>query len=137
MIEYSVDQYLADTLNLDPLFIDIRDSFIALEQKLDWLGATVREFGIETTKPYPQQPLRYSGIIARARTPDEFHLRGLAAKFGLEPKDEVLSKFRNMLRAVIRSLGKEEMSRIVDDLTNVLANPATYDYPLPQNWVQG
>ncbi len=137
MIEYSVDQYLTDTLNLDRTFVNIRDSFAALEQNLDWLDSTVREYGIETTKPYPQQPLRYAGVICQARTPDEFHLRGLAAKFGLEPKNEVLSKFRNMLREIIRSLGKDEMARIVDELTNVLASPATYDYPLPQNWVQG
>lgn len=130
MVEYTVDQYLADNRNLSKSFITIRKAFQTVHTRLDWIDMTVKELGIEVSKPYPLQPLRYADVLARSEEPDEFHLRGLAAKFGLSETADVISWLRSILRRIISSLGRDEMEDIIQELSKVVENPINYGYPL-------
>ena len=86
----------------------------------DRLAPLLEELGAEVSKPFPAQPSRYLGVIARAEEPDEFHLRGLAAKLGLRQDVPVLDGLRSLLRSVIAGVDAEELDDLIRRLTTVL-----------------
>ena len=132
LVEYSVDQCLADRGRLDDSFLAVRAAAAAIDPVGlgSWLGA----FGAQVSKPFPAQPARYLGVITRAQAPDEFHLRGLAAKFGLREDLGVLEWLRGILRGIVTGVGVDELDGLVRRLTAVLVDAAGYAYPLPRRW---
>lgn len=73
-------------------------------------------------------------MITRAEAPDEFHLRGLAAKFGLREDPAVLEWLRGILRGIITGVGADELDGLIRQLTAVLNDTAGYAYPVPRRW---
>jgi hypothetical protein len=118
LVEYSVDQHLADTRPLDDSFLALRAAGASLTP--DRLAPLLEVLGAQMSKPFPAQPSRYLGVIARAQAPDEFHLRGLAVKFGLREDACVLDWLRRLLRSVIAGVGREELDGLIRRLTTVL-----------------
>jgi hypothetical protein len=130
LVEYSIDQWLADRRDLTRAFLAVGAAARQTERKMSWLLDLVASHAIEPSKPLATQPLRYCGALARARTPDEFHLRGLALKFGLREDAEVLDWLRGWLRAIWQAVGEEEMRQVLRDLVAALADPVGHNYPL-------
>ncbi|HDR7799683.1 TPA: hypothetical protein QCY03_003484 [Bacillus tropicus] len=137
LVEYSIDQYLTDTRNLVVPFESIRREFRKLENNIEEVNTSIQNIGIIPSKPYPSQPLRYSGVISRSEEPDEFHLRGLASKFGLVESPEVLNWTRSILRRIIQDLGKDDLENVISEITKVVNNPNPFGYPLPYlSWLE-
>lgn len=130
MVEYSIDQWLADSEALDSLHSSAVSAAQETLQDPDWIKEVVENLGVETSKPLESQPSRYCGAIARASQPDEFHLRGLALKFGLAETDEVLDWLRCQLREVVRRIGPSEMGDVVAGLATAVASAIELDYPI-------
>jgi hypothetical protein len=132
LVEYSVDQHLADTRRLDDSFVALRAAGAAVTS--DGLGRLLEVLGAQVSKPFPAQPSRYLGVITRAETPDEFHLRGLAAKFGLREDAPVLDWLRRLLRSVVAGVGTEELDGLIRRLTEVLEDGGGCADPVPRRW---
>jgi hypothetical protein len=118
LVEYSVDQHLADTRRLDRSFLALQAAGASLTS--DRLAQLLERLGAQVSKPFTTQPSRYLGVIARAEAPDEFHLRGLAVKFGLREDAPVLDWLRRLLRKVIAGVGAEDLDGLIRRLTMVL-----------------
>lgn len=130
LIEYSVDQYLTDTRDLGHAFDSIRRVLGNVNQHMSWVEDTFSRLGVQPSKPFPAQPLRYASILASAQAPDEFHLRGLAAKFRLRDSEEVLHWLRQILRHVNQTVGADDMEDIIKLLTTIMQDPIQYSYPI-------
>jgi hypothetical protein len=90
----------------------------------------VQEATVVPSKPVASQPERYCRAVARARQPDEIHLRGLAVKFGLVETDEALDWLRGWTRGIVDSLGEAEIRAVVAEVAEVVADPAAAGYPV-------
>ncbi|MFS0752927.1 hypothetical protein [Oceanobacillus sp. 1P07AA] len=130
MVEYTIDQYLTDNFILEESFDNIKKVFSETTHNLSFLSDSVVDYGIETSKPFPDQPLRYSNIIKNSNSPDEFHLRGLAAKYGLKENDDVIDWLRSYLRSIISLVGINSIKDIINTLKEVTSDPYNYNYPV-------
>lgn len=135
LVEYSLDQWLADRRDLSRAYATVSAAATdvltgATNGGLDWVHDLVATHAITPSKPLATQPLRYCGALSRARTPDEMHLRGLALKFQLTEHDEVLDWLRGWLRGIWQAVGDAELSQVLRDLRDAVADPVRHDYPL-------
>jgi hypothetical protein len=130
MVEYALDQWLADRREVTELFERVRASASDTARDLSWVTDLVEQHVITPSKPIPTQPYRYCGALSRSQTPDEFHLRGLAVKFHLAETPECLSWLRGWLRHIWTTVGEEEMSDVLVSLSETTADPIRFGYPL-------
>jgi hypothetical protein len=131
MVEYSIDQWLADTEGFEEVQAAASGAALATLKDRTWVDRVVDALGVEPSKPIGTQPSRYCGALARAEQPDELHLRGLAVKFGLDECDEVLAWIRAQLRRIVRDIGDEELWDLRRQLIAVVVDAADLAYPLP------
>jgi hypothetical protein len=130
LIEYSIDQYLADQVGCEALWAAAQSVARSTALDLGWVHALIAEHVIRPSKPIESQPLRYCGGLIRATQPDEMHLRALALKFGLVEHDDCLEWLRAQLRDVWVTVGAEEMETVLASLRQVVADPLELGYPL-------
>jgi hypothetical protein len=130
MVEYSIDQWLADRRDLSVMHQQVRASAAAVAADLSWVHALVEQHVITPSKPIESQPYRYCGALTRAAAPDEIHLRGLAVKFHLSEEPAALQWLREWLRAVWQQVGDDEMRDVFASLVRVSADPVRFGYPL-------
>lgn len=130
LVEYSVDQWLADRRDLSVMHREVRASAEAVAADLAWVHNLVEQHVITTSKPIESQPYRYCGALVRANEPDEIHLRGLALKFQIAEEPEALHWLRGWLRAIWQELGDDEMADVFASLVRVGADPVRFGYPL-------
>lgn len=128
LIEYSIDQYLTDTIDFSKAFFSIKKAFENIN--LQKIKDIIIDNNMKPAKPFPQQPLRYSSVIVNSMEPDEFHLRGLLEKFGLMQSNEAINWVRSFLRNIIQDIGIENMNEIISQLINVIKNPCNFGYPI-------
>lgn len=129
LVEYSIDQLLADTGDWTEVFEACRDGARATLRDPDWVDTYVHQHTIPDSSLSRTFPGLYLGAVSRARQPDEIHLRGLALKFGLVETDEVLDWLRTWMRDIVSGIGREEMERALASITEVVAEPDAYAYP--------
>ncbi|BBA95581.1 hypothetical protein RVR_493 [Actinacidiphila reveromycinica] len=130
IVEYSIDQWLADRRDLGALHERVRAAAGRTAADLAWVTDLVAEHVITPSKPIETQPYRYCGALTRSTEPDEMHLRGLALKFRLTEEPEVLEWLRGWLREVWAGVGEEEMADVMATLAEVSADPVRFGYPL-------
>lgn len=130
LIEYSIDQYLADRHKCDDLWAAVKAAANFTESDFTWVHELVAEHVIIPSKPIETQPARYCGALTRSTQPDEIHLRALALKFELSETPECLEWLRAQLRAVWEAVGVDEMQDVLASLSQVVADPVALGYPL-------
>lgn len=129
LVEYAIDQYLCDTLDLSEAYSAVVAAFESVDTVVDVMAAELAASGIVPSKPFPEQPRRYAHAVLASTEPDEFHLLGIAAKFGLVETQEVVTHLRATLRRIVATLGADEFDRVVDLLIEVTADPLRHGYP--------
>ncbi len=130
LVEYSIDQYLADRYGCGRLWEVAQSAASATVCDLGWVRTLIAEHVITPSKPFETQPIKYCGALIRADQPDEMHLRGLALKFSLAEHPDCLEWLRVQLRAVWAAVGADEMETILASLRQVVADPLSLGYPL-------
>lgn len=130
LVEYSIDQWIADHQDVASLFEHVRSSACDTAADLSWVHSLVEQHVITPSKPIETQPYRYCGALSRSQGPDEFHLRGLAVKFQLNETAECLSWLRGWLREIWMTVGEDEMLDVLKSLADVTADPIRMGYPL-------
>lgn len=130
MVEYSIDQWLADTGVFEEVQEAATSAAQATLENRTWVDRVVDDLAVDPSKPIATQPSRYCGALARAVRPDEMHLRGLAVKFGLDERDEVLDWIRSQLRAIVLEVGDDELRAIRRQLSEVIVEPGRLNYPV-------
>lgn len=130
LVEYSVDQYIADRRKCDHLWAAAKTAANFTESDFTWVHELVAEHVIIPSKPIETQPARYCGAVTRSIQPDEIHLRGLALKFGLSEVPECLAWLRAQLRAILEIVGGDEMEDVLASLSQVVVDPLALGYPL-------
>lgn len=130
MIEYAIDQWLSDRRDLTKAFRQVRAEALDTAANLAWVHDLVAEHVITPSKPIETQPHRYCGALSRSTQPDEFHLRGIALKFHLAETPECLDWIRGWLRDIWWAIGEDEMGDVLQGLSDAIADPVRFGYPL-------
>jgi hypothetical protein len=129
LVEYSIDQRLADTGEWSELLAEVHRQASATCADPSWAHRYVTEGMVQPSKPLASQPQRYCGALERAVQPDEIHLRGLAVKFGLVETPEVLAWLRGWCRGIVSGVGADEVDDVVGEITRTVAEPDRFGYP--------
>jgi hypothetical protein len=130
MVEYSIDQWIADRMDVSALFANVRTAADDTAADLGWVHALIAQHVITPGRPVECQPYRYCGALSRSREPDELHLRGLAVKFQIAETPESIPWLRGWLREIWQAAGDEEMRDVLNSLSDVTADPVGYGYPI-------
>ncbi|MEU4776022.1 hypothetical protein [Micromonospora sp. NPDC023644] len=130
LVEYSIDQHLADHGDWSDLLAELRRRAAVVVTDPSWVRAYAAEAGVVPSKPLLSQPQRYCGALSRALEPDEIHLRGLAVKFGLIERPEVLGWLREWTRGIVAGVGADEIDDVLAGISDVISTPEGFGYPV-------